>query len=275
MSDDNNNDPFDFDFDALGDSEPLVKSGEPFDLDDPFGDGSFAGSSEAGISADNPFFDNAPAANAFEVDESTFEDNANSFESGESSFEADGSSFEMSENSFEESPSEDFAEVDSGEVPPVVAGATPTGKKKGMLSGVFGGKKDKAPKGKEIKEKQPKAKKEKAIKEKKPRGESAPLDWGAILCLAFSAFLLVSLLVFNIAGILSREENSTIMGTLCFLGAFNIVGLVLVAVPLLFYKFPQERTLPNVLLGISVGAMFSGVGFLVIEFSRYSFVVNP
>jgi len=171
-------------------------------------------------------------------------------------------------------------ESDGEEVPAIDAGEEATDKKKkGLLSGLFGGGKKKAPKEKKAKEKQPKSKKEK--KEKVAKDEEAtdkpavPRDWGTILCIAFSVFLLVSLLVFNVAAFLTAESGK-IMQTLCFLGAFNIVGLALVAVPVLFYKFPKERTLPNVMLGISVGAMFTGVLFLVNNFYHYyGFAISP
>ena len=123
--------------------------------------------------------------------------------------------------------------------------------------------------------KEEKPKKEKTVKEKKPAGERIPLDLPAILCIAFSVFLMVSLLMFNIAAILSRGPESTIMQTLCFLGAFNIIGLAAAAVPILFYKLPQERTLPNVLLGISAVASFSGLLMLLNEFYCYGFLLRP
>ena len=139
-----------------------------------------------------------------------------------------------------------------------------TDKKKGLLSGVMGGKKGKTPK----------EKPQKAPKEKTAAGESAPRDLGSVLCIAFSVFLFASLVVFNLATLLLG--GGSLMGTLCFLGAFNIVGLALVAVPILLYKYPQERTLSNVLLGISVGAVFSGVLFLVNNFYQYyGFAISP
>jgi len=198
------------------------------------------------VSADNPFLDNGSG-----VDLST-----------------DSSVEEASESS------------ESEEVPPLAADDEKAGKKKGFLGGLLGGKKEKkekgakkekAPKEKPIKAK--KEKKEKVVKEKKPIGEMIPRDWEAILCIAFSVFLLVSLLMVNIAGFLTA--GGSMMQTLCFLGAFNLVGLVAAAVPILFYKFPKERTLPNVMLGIAAVAMSTSVQMAVIEFYRYSFIMTP
>jgi len=138
------------------------------------------------------------------------------------------------------------------------------GKKKGWFS-----------KNKDKPTKEAKPKKEKTVKEKKSAGERIPLDLAAILCIAFSVFLLVSLLMFNIAAIFTRGPESTIMQTLCFLGAFNIIGLAAAAVPVLLYKFPEGRTLPNVLLGISAVASFSGLLMLLTEFYRYGFLLSP
>ena len=118
-----------------------------------------------------------------------------------------------------------------------------------------------------------KPKKEKAVKEKKPAGESMPRDWGTILCIAFSIFLLASLLMVNIFAFLTA--GSSMMQTLCFLGAFNIVGLAAASVPILFYRFPKDRTLPNIMLGIAAVAMFCTVMFAVYEFYTYDFMLRP
>jgi len=232
----------------------MESSGNPFDMSDPFG-------SSAVAIQDEP---QENSADSFDLDSPR----------GDDMF---GSEAEVSaDNPFLDHSSAESTFADSSAETDEHISTTPVGeeqsdeKKTGILSGLFGGKKKNAPK---EKEKQPKAKKEKVAKEKKPAGETTPLDWGTVLCIAFSAFLLVSLLVFNIAAIFTA--GTSLMQTLCFLGAFNVVGLVLVAVPLLFYKFPKERTLPNVLLGISVAAMFTGIEFLIIEFSRYSFIVSP
>ena len=240
MSDDNNkSESFDdFDFNAFNEEESPKKSEETFDLDNPFGDDWTATSNDAGVSANNPYLN----------------DSAISGVGGEDS---------VAESSG----------IDKGEVPPRVAGeGTTDTKKKGLLAGLFGGKTT-APK--EKKEKQPKTKKEKT-----PKGEdgtdkpAVPRDWGTILCISFSVFLLVSLLMLNIATFLTA--GGSLMQTLCFLGAFNIIGLALAAVPILFYKFPQERTLPNVMLGVSVSAMFTGVLVLVNNFYHYyGFAISP
>ena len=292
MSDDNKNSeqPFDFDFDALNEDESQEKPGDSaFDLDNPFGDDIVVTRSEPGESSAKP------GDSAFDLDNPFGDDLAPL--SGESEVSADNPYLDDSAaDSFaEESAGEESSEIDASEVPSIDAGEEATGKKKkGFLAGLFGGGKKKSPKektskDKKAKEKQPKAKKEK--KEKAPKeGESSdkpavPRDLGTILCIAFSVFLLVSLLMFNVATLLTYSTEScreclnpasTLMGTLCFLGAFNIVGLVLIAIPVLFYKFPQERTLPNVMLGLSVGAMFSGVLFQVNNFYQYyGFAISP
>lgn len=218
MSDDNNNsDPFDFDFDALNGENPPIRDEEPFDLDNPFGDDIVV--SRGGVSADNPYLGDSIAADL---------------------------PVESEQNERTEHPDESDTKGDD----------------KIKRKGFWGGK------GKSGKEKVGKV-----AKEKKPLGELVPQDLGAALCVAFTVLLLISLAVCNIAAFLTR--GSSILQTLCFLGAFNIVGLVLLAVPILFYKFPNERTLPNVLLGISVVALFSGVLVLVSEFYSYSFILKP
>jgi hypothetical protein len=234
MSDDNNNsDPFDFEFNSLDEANPPEKSEDSFDLGEPFGDDEATSTFELG-----------------EIAESA-------------SLGADFGDSIAADAPVESVQSDEAAHED--EAAPAEAEKT----KKG-----FWGSKGKAKKDNVPKEKKEKAVKEK--KEKKPLKERLPLDWGATaLCVAFTVFLLVSLLAFNIAVFYSHSPDSPIMQTLCFLGAFNIVGLVLAAVPVLFYKFPKERTLPNVLLGISAAALFSGVLVLVTEFYSYSFILKP
>jgi hypothetical protein len=70
-------------------------------------------------------------------------------------------------------------------------------------------------------------------------------------------------------------SGKSLMQTICFLGAFNIIGLAAAAVPILFYKFPKERTLPNVMLGIAAIAVFISLQSAVIEFYRYNFIMTP
>jgi hypothetical protein len=79
--------------------------------------------------------------------------------------------------------------------------------------------------------------------------------------------------VFNIAALLSGESGK-LMQTLAFMGAINIVGLAAMSVPVLFYRFPKERTLPNVMLGVSVVALFIALQIAITEFYRYGFAVG-
>ena len=242
MSDDNKqSEPFDFDFDPLNADQPQNSSGESsFDLDSPFGD-DFAASGE-GVSADNPYLDGESAL----YDSSVISDST-----------ADSSEEEFDENG--KSAPSDSEESDN------------TKKGKG---GWFSKEKDRSAKGKKEKSiKEPKIKKEKVRKENAPADEKVPRDWGTILCIAFSVFLLVSLLMVNIASLFTA--GGSMMQTLCFLGAFNIIGLAAASVPILFYKFPKERTLPNVMLGIAAVAMFSALLVAVNEFHRYSFILTP
>ena len=286
--------------------EPSASTSESsFDLENPFGDDDLiaagstkepgASTSESSFDLENPFGDDVvvtsskaePSAStsesSFDLESPFGDDVVGGVEAG-----SGGNVLSDDEDSFPGTAAEQPPEFDDY-VPPIAV--EEKSKKKGFLGGIFGGKKDKAPKeaktktkpGKEkpVKEKPakpPKEKKEKVVKEKavKEKRPVVPRDWGTILCVVFSVFLLASLLMFNVATFLSRDANSTLMGTLCFLGAFNLVGLTLVAVPILLYKFPQERTLPNVLLGLSVGAMFTGVLLLVHNFYHYyGFVVGP
>lgn len=163
---------------------------------------------------------------------------------------ADGTLAEESEQTDEAAPAE-----------------TDKKKKKG-----FWGSKEKT-KTKPQKEKVVKEKKEKVTKEKRSLKELLPRDMGSALCAAFSIFLLVSLLIFNITAFLTSGKS--IMQTLCFLGTFNLIGLAAAAVPILFYKFPQERTLPNIMLGIAAVAIFTTVMVAVTEFYTYDFIINP
>jgi hypothetical protein len=78
--------------------------------------------------------------------------------------------------------------------------------------------------------------------------------------------------MFNVAGLLTGGKS--LMQTLCFLGAINIVGLAAATVPILFYRFPKERTLPNVMLGIAAVAMFCSLLVVVTEFYLYGFVMT-
>ena len=283
MSNDNNNsESFDIDFDALIEAEPQAQSGETFDLDNPFGDDIVVAKSEAGapteepFDLDNPFGDDVVVTKSevgtdeapFDLDD-PFGDNLDAT-GGEAGTSTDDSYLDSSVGEFAESGEDE-------EVPPIDAANGTDKKKKGLLGGLFGGKKGKAAKdSKGKKERQAKPQKEK--KEKSPKEKSdkpaLPRDWGTILCIAFSVFLFVSLLTFNVATFLTG--GGSFLQTLCFLGAFNLVGLTLVAVPVLFYKFPQERTLPNVLLGVSVGALFTSVLLLVNNFYHYyGFAISP
>ena len=275
MSDDNKNtEPFDFDFNTLNEDEPQETTGSSFDLDNPFGDDWTAASPEQEVSAGGSNFDDSVPYLTDSLTDGSVKDSS------------------VNDSSVEEGSTDDSSENSEEEVPPTDASEEPVGKKKkGLLGGLFGGKKDKKPKETVVKEKAPKEKKEKKEKQPKSKKEkvekvpkdkdavdapTVPRDWGTVLCIAFSVFLLASLLMFNVATFLSRGTDSTLMGTLCFLGAFNLVGLTLVAVPVLFYKFPQERTLPNVMLGLSVCAMFTGVLFFVNNFYHYyGFAIRP
>jgi len=231
MSENNSNsESFDFDFDSLNaENQPEnTGSSSSFDLGDPFADDPVVSGSEPEVSANNPYLSDSSANSVFE------------------------------DSSMDES-----SEIGEGDVPPIADDEETKGKKKGLLGGLLGGKKKKAPKGK----------KEKVAKEKEPAGEPVPRDWGTILCIAFSLFLLASLLMFNIAAF--ATSGNSMMQTLCFLGAFNLIGLAAAAVPILFYKFPKERTLPNVMLGIAAVATCTSLLIAVTEFYRYSFILKP
>ena len=285
MSDNNKEpDPFDFDFDLLNQEEPQEKvpevnaelsagaSDSAFDLNDPFGDDLAPVSEKAEVSAASA---SSASDSSFDLDNPFGDDLA--LVSEKTSVSEDNPY--LGDDSFADSSLDESSKVSEEAVPPIAATGKAKGKK-GFLGGLFGGKKaktskEKTPKEKQAKEKQARHKKEKAPKDKEAVNKPAlPRDGGTILCIAFSAFLLVSLLMFNVATFLTG--GNSLMQTLCFLGAFNIIGLMLVAVPMLFYKFPQERTLPNVLLGISVGALFTSVLFFVHNFYYYyGFTLNP
>jgi uncharacterized membrane protein len=282
MSDDNkrsdNSSDFldNFDFDAFNADESQESTPESsFDLDNPFGDDLAPPSREEGkeeITGELP----ESTEESFVGFGDSFGDDSSTSDSGVSA-----------DNPYLSDPTD--AESPDGET---------KGKKKGFFGGLFGGK------GKKAKTKQEKSKKassgeesgveesdagdltgeseeaasdkkknKKEKRENKPAGERAPLGVGEILCIVFSVFLLASLLVFNIATFLFSEPGQLIQ-TLVFMGAFNIIGLAAASVPILFYKFPKERTLPNVMLGISAVALFIGVQVTIIEFHRYGFTMG-
>ena len=296
MSDDNrNSESFeDFNFDSFIMDEPQTNTEESsFNLDNPFGDDLAAPSSETSIGnlSENTSENTEGSSLGFGNDPS-FGGDAVTSESGVSA-----------DNPYFDDPLADSGvSADNPYLSDALTDESPDGKKKGkkgFLSGLLGGrdkpKKDKPKKEKtkkislkkgeseeesegeegEEKTKKAKPKKEKAVKEKKPAGERAPLDLGTILCIAFSVFLLVSLLLFNIAAFLTRGPESSLMLTLCFMGGINIVGLAAASVPVLFYQFPKERTLLNVMLGVSAVALLTGVMIALTEFYRYGFAVSP
>jgi len=212
------------------------------------------------LNAENPP-ENAGGGSSFDLG-NPFEDDPATFGSEEISA-GNPSLDDSSANSvFEDSSIDESPEIGEGDVPPTAGDEEAKGKKKGSFGGLFGSKK-----------KAPKEKKEKVVKEKEPVGKAAPWDWGTILCISFSVFLLASLLMFNIAAFLTG--GNSLMQTLCFLGAFNLIGLAAAAVPILFYKFPKERTLPNVMLGIAAIATCTSLLIAVTEFYRYSFILKP
>jgi len=290
MSDDNKySEPFDneldteqfmVDFDLDGQFSDAPEENVPkindvpedsaFDLENPFGD-DLIGLSETS----SPPSEDSAAESPFDMGD-IFADGMSASDSGVST----GNPYLG--DSADDSPNEESKTSDGEEEP----------KKKGFLGGIFGGKgkKEKAKKKSRKKEEEQeeseddipeekprkrKPKKEKIVKEKKPAGERKPLDVGAILCIVFSVCLLASLLLFNVAAFLSREPGGSMMQTLCFMGAINLIGLAAASVPVLFYQFPQWRTLPNVMLGISAVAMLSTVMVAVTEFYRYGFMLSP
>ena len=289
----------DFNFDSFDLDEPQANTGDDaFDLENPFGDGLAAPGSVASA-GESP---ESSADDAFDLENPFGDDLAapgGETSAGESSESSADDAFDLG-GSFggdDSAAPEEGVSADN----PYLSGLTSEssdgeGKaKKGFLGGLFGGKgkskkekkkkvnlgeeeKSEGSEGEEDAGEEPKKgkrkKKEKVVKEKKPAGERTPLDLGTMLCIAFAAFWLVSLLMFNIAGLLSREPESSLMQTLCFMGAINLVGLIPACVPILFYKFPAERTLLNVMLGISVVALFTGVMMTMTDFYRYGFALG-
>jgi hypothetical protein len=240
----------DLNFDPFNENGSSENTGDPFDIAGIGGDffnlsegtgdsldlGGQSFGSEGGVSAGNPFLDDG-------------------FVGPQSPDYPQPVETEDSEESDEDVPEE------------------PVKKKKGFWGGKS--KKETPPKEEaEIDDDGNKVKVGKKQKEKVPTGGIVPKDLPTILCIAFTVFLLASLLVFNVVTFLYRGPS--MMQTLCFMGAFNLVGLAVAAVPILFFKSPKEWwTLPNVMLGISVAALFSGVMVLVYEFYSYDFIVKP
>ena len=238
---------------------PESTGASSFDLNDPFGDDMVA---TGGGTQDFPAGDLPEGADSFGLDDA-----------GDLQAAAGGVS------------------ADNPYLSGAASATTDTGKKgkKGFLSGIFGGKgkKDKSKKATSGEESEgdadepeagikKKGKKEKVVKEKKPAGERAPLEVGEILCIGFTALWLACMLLFNIVALLYyfQGEGVSLLQTLAFMGAINIVGLAGASVPILFYRFPKERTLPNVMLGISAFAMFIAIQIAVTGFYRYGFALS-
>lgn len=121
--------------------------------------------------------------------------------------------------------------------------------------------------------KKERAKKTKPKKEKRQGDLLRSGDLQGTLCLVFAGFLTFALLTHNIASILCRGDS--LLQTLCFIGAFDIVGLCGIAVPVLFYRYKEDLDLFKVMLGISSAALFVGVLMMLTEFFRYGFMIKP
>ena len=137
------------------------------------------------------------------------------------------------------------------------AAPEPEGGKKGKKA-----KKEKPPKVK--KEKPPKVKKEKPPK--KPRDPHAPgLRVEDMVALGACALFAV---VFLVCAVFS-------LGSFIFLILMSIFAAIVIAVPLLLFKFGRESSLFDVGLGIAVIALSIGVILLLAVWSRYDFSLKP
>ncbi|GHT21485.1 hypothetical protein FACS189419_02460 [Planctomycetales bacterium] len=124
---------------------------------------------------------------------------------------------------------------------------------------------DNIPSGKKSKKKEKPAK-------KKPVKTAAPRDWNGTICLFFAGLVLLVLIAANLVTLLS---SSNFMQTLIFLGTLDVLGLCIVAVPVMFYRKREDINVFNVLLGIASSAMFIGVIVMITEFFRYGFTFKP
>jgi hypothetical protein len=106
--------------------------------------------------------------------------------------------------------------------------------------------------------------------ESAPKVSAEPLDW---IIIAFSGFLFFALLVHNVASILAG--GGSVMQTLCYISAFDIVGLCAAAAPFMCIKERKHINLFQVLLGMSSTALCLGVLVLLTEFYRYGFIIKP
>jgi hypothetical protein len=115
---------------------------------------------------------------------------------------------------------------------------------------------------------------EPALLEKSEKSAGGTFDFSAndvpgILCLAAAGTLLLIMLVQNVMSLVFC--GGSILRAVCYVAAFDIIGLGAVAVPALIYKHRSEIGLFNVLLGVSSMALFVGVLIMLTEFYRYGF----
>ena len=123
-----------------------------------------------------------------------------------------------------------------------------------------------------------KEKQRKSLRRAEPR---EPMDPGSTLSLCFGFVLLLALIVAN-ALIFTAPETPGIGGssTIFYAVAVNVFGLVIIGVPLLFWKHrkgkePQQSLqLFDVFLGVALMAMAIGVLCLLTVFFRYDFTIK-
>ena len=127
-------------------------------------------------------------------------------------------------------------------------------------------------KGKAKREKKPKEKKQKPAKEPGPR---EPMDLGASLSLGLGSILLLVLIAVN-ALIFTAPATPGIGGTstIYYAVAVNVFGLVIVAVPFLFWKLRKDLQLFDVCLGIALMSLTIGVLCFLAVLFRYDFTIK-
>ena len=242
MSDADEKKSEDLSFD-VNDSVPLMETDDSFDFG-AFTDAPVSLSEEPSDSAFGGFGETPPEVSA--PSEPEFPEAPSSFLAG---------------NFGEETAESEILETEATESETVVPVVETSGKK-----------------GKAKREKKPKEKKQKPAREAGPR---EPMDIGASLSLGLGSILLLVLIAVN-ALIFTAPATPGIGGasTIYYAVAVNVFGLVIVAVPFLFWKFrkgkePQQNLqLFEVCLGIALMSLTIGVLCFLTALFRYDFTIK-
>ncbi|MGL4595244.1 MAG: hypothetical protein ACRCUY_10980 [Thermoguttaceae bacterium] len=118
-----------------------------------------------------------------------------------------------------------------------------------------------------------KQKREKKVKEKKPT-DHVPLGANGILSLFMIVLAVFALIGYNVYIVITRPESGHAaidqMSMLIYLGVTNVLGLVGITIPVIFYKKRQDKlTVFDTLLGVS--AVVTIVASILLFFALYQY----